>query len=395
MFREAAQRVVALRWRILALAIGGFGIGTGEFVPMGLLPEIAEDLGVSIPEAGHLISSYALGVVVGAPLIAVFGSRMPRRRLLIGLGLLLTLGNVLSAIAPDFWSLMGARFLAGMPHGAYFGIASLVGAAIAGEGRRAWAVTRMMLGLSVANVIGVPFAAWLGQQYGWRVAFLSIVVVGVINVIALIMLLGPVPNQKDASLRGELSALKSAQVWLTLGVGAIGFGGVFALYSYVSPVFTREAGLDISLIPIVLVIFGSGMVAGNIFWGKWIDRSVVGSMAILLVLMAAFLTMFALAAGNPYLAMPSLFLVGTATALASATQTRLMDVAGKAQTMAAALNHSAFNMGNALGAFLGGLVIAAGWGWRAPSWVGVGLAVAGLGILGLSVALEKREAARA
>lgn len=395
MFRDAAQRVVALRWRIFALAIGGFGIGTGEFVPMGLLPEIAEDLGVSIPEAGHLISSYALGVVVGAPLIAALVSRMPRRRVLIGLGLLLTLGNVLSAIAPDYWSLMGARFLAGMPHGAYFGVASLVGAAIAGEGRRAWAVTRMMLGLSVANVIGVPFAAWLGQQYGWRVAFLSIVVVGVINVIALIMLLGPVPDQKDASVRGELSALKSAQVWLTLGVGAIGFGGVFALYSYVSPVFTREAGLDISLIPIVLVVFGSGMVAGNIFWGKWIDRSVVGSMAILLVLMAVFLTLFALAAGNPYLAMPALFLVGSATALASATQTRLMDVAGKAQTMAAALNHSAFNMGNALGAFLGGLVIAAGWGWRAPSWVGVGLAIAGLGILGLSVALEKREAARA
>lgn len=395
MFRDVAERVVALRWRILALAIGGFGIGTGEFVPMGLLPEIAADLGVSIPEAGHLISSYALGVVVGAPLIAALGSRMPRRRLLIGLGVLLTLGNVLSAIAPDYWSLMGARFLAGMPHGAYFGVASLVGAAIAGEGRRAWAVTRMMLGLSVANVIGVPIAAWLGQQYGWRVAFLSIVVVGVMNVIALIMLLGPVPDQKDASVRGELSALKSAQVWLTLGVGAIGFGGVFALYSYISPVFTNEADLDISLIPIVLVIFGSGMVVGNIFWGRWIDRSVVGSMAILLVLMAAFLTMFALAAGNPYLAMPSLFLVGSATALASATQTRLMDVAGKAQTMAAALNHSAFNMGNALGAFLGGLVIAAGWGWRAPSWVGVGLAIAGLGILGLSVALEKREAARA
>ncbi|MGH2959277.1 MAG: MFS transporter [Solirubrobacterales bacterium] len=395
MFRDAAQRVVALRWRILALAIGGFGIGTGEFVPMGLLPEIATDLDVSIPEAGHLISSYALGVVVGAPLIAAFGSRMPRRRLLIGLGTLLTVGNVLSAIAPDYWTLMGARFLAGMPHGAYFGVASLVGAAIAGEGRRAWAVTRMMLGLSVANVVGVPFAAWLGQQYGWRVAFLSIVVVGVVNVIALIMLLGPVPDQKDASIRGELSALKSAQVWLTLGVGAIGFGGVFALYSYISPVFTNEADVDISLIPIVLVVFGSGMVVGNIFWGKWIDRSVVGSMAILLVLMAAFLTMFALAAGNPYLAMPSLFLVGSATSLASATQTRLMDVAGKAQTMAAALNHSAFNMGNALGAFLGGLVIAAGWGWRAPTWVGVGLAIAGLAILGLSVALERRDGARA
>jgi DHA1 family inner membrane transport protein len=362
---------------------------------MGVLPQAAADLGISIPAAGNLISGYALGVVVGAPLIAVFGSRLPRRRLLIGLGTMLIAGNLLSAAAPGYWSLMGARFLAGMPHGAYFGVASLVGASIAGADRRAWAVTRMMLGLSVANVIGVPIAAWLGQVYGWRVAFLSIVVIGVMNVAAMIQLLGPVPDQKDASIRGELSALKSVQVWLTLGIGAIGFGGVFALYSYISPVFTDRADLDISLIPLVLVVFGSGMVAGNIFWGKWIDRSVVGTMAALLVLMGLFLTLFALVSTNVYLALPALFLVGSATALASATQTRLMDIAGKAQTMAAALNHSAFNMGNALGAFLGGVVIAAGWGWAAPSWVGVGLAIAGLAILGISVGLERRDAARA
>ena len=265
-------RVFAIRWRILALAIGGFAIGTGEFVPMGLLPEIADDLKVSIPDAGHLISAYAIGVVIGAPVLAVFGARLPRRTLLIALAVALLCGNLLSAVAPGFWTLMGARFLAGLPHGAYFGVASLVGASIAGEERRAWAVTRMMLGLSVANVIGVPFAAWLGQNYGWRAAFFSIVVVNALNVGALVRVLGVVPEGARSSPRGELAALKSLQVWLTLGVGAIGFGGVFALYSYISPTLTNLAGIDESLIPIALVIFGSGMVAGNLFWGRWIDR---------------------------------------------------------------------------------------------------------------------------
>lgn len=391
MTARAAGEQFPLSWRILALAIGGFGIGTGEFVPMGLLPEIAESVDVSIPDAGHVVSAYAIGVVVGAPLIAMFGARFERRKLLIALAAALLLGNVLSAIAPDYWTLIGARFIAGLPHGAYFGVAALVGASIAGESRRAWAVTRMMLGLSVANVIGVPFAAWLGQTYGWRVAFLSIVVIWIVSLFALLRVLGPVPDGDHTSPRGELAALKSAQVWLTLGVGAIGFGGVFALYSYVSPVLTEQAGLDQSLVPVALVVFGAGMVAGNLFWGRFIDRAVVGTMAILLVLMMVFLTLFAIASNNQYLAMPALFLVGSATALASATQTRLMDVAGKAQTMAAALNHSAFNTGNALGALLGGIVIAAGWGWSAPSWVGVGLAAAGLAILGASVALERRQ----
>ncbi|MBJ7353507.1 MAG: MFS transporter [Thermoleophilaceae bacterium] len=382
-----------LKWRILALAIGGFAIGTGEFVPMGLLPEIAESVQVSIPEAGHLISAYAIGVVIGAPLLAVFGAHLPRRRFLVGLALALLAGNLLSAIAPGYWTLMGARFLAGLPHGAYFGVASLVGASIAGEGRRAWAVTRMMLGLSVANVIGVPFAAWLGQNYGWRAAFLSIVVVNALNVAALMSVLGPVPDGDRTSPRGELAALKSLQVWLTLGIGAIGFGGVFALYSYISPVLTNEAGLEASFVPIALVVFGSGMVAGNLFWGRWIDRDVIGSMVILLVLMGIFLAGFAIASRHGYLALVPLFLVGSATALASATQTRLMDVAGKAQTMAAALNHSSFNTGNALGALLGGIVISAGWGWTAPSWVGVGLALAGLAILLVSIGVHRRDTA--
>jgi DHA1 family inner membrane transport protein len=392
---DSTPHVAALKWRILALAIGGFGIGTGEFVPMGLLPEIADSVHVSIPDAGHVVSAYAIGVVVGAPLIAMYGARFPRRGLLMSLAALLLVGNLLSALAPGYWTLIGARLLAGLPHGAYFGVASLVGASIAGEGRRAWAVTRMMLGLSVANVIGVPFAAWLGQNYGWRVAFLSIVVVWIVSIFALLRVLGPVPDGDRTSPRGELAALKSVQVWLTLGVGAIGFGGVFAVYSYVSPVLTKQAGLDQSLVPIALVVFGTGMVAGNLFWGRFIDRHVIRAMGILLVLMIFFLALFAVASKNQYTAMPALFLVGSATALASATQTRLMDVAGKAQTMAAALNHSSFNTGNALGALLGGIVIAAGWGWSAPSWVGVGLAGAGLAILGVSSAIDRRDRAAA
>lgn len=383
---------MALKWRILALAIGGFGIGTGEFVPMGLLPEIADSVHVSIPDAGHVVSAYALGVVVGAPLIAIFGAQLPRRKLLIGLAAALLVGNLLSAAAPGYWSLIGARFIAGLPHGAYFGVAALVGASIAGEGRRGWAVTRMMLGLSVANVIGVPIAAWLGQQYGWRVAFLSIVVVWIVCIFALIRVLGPVPEGDRSSPVGELGALKNAQVWLTLLVGAIGFGGLFAVYSYVSPVLTRRGGLDEDLVPIALMVFGAGMVAGNLFWGRFIDRNVVRSIALQLVFGMFFLGLFAVASANAGPALPALFLVGTFGAMGAATQTRLMDVAGRAQTMAAALNHSAFNMGNALGALLGGIVIASGWGWAAPSWVGVGLAAAGLAILALSVALERRQA---
>lgn len=386
---------MALKWRILALAVGGFGIGTGEFVPMGLLPEIADSVDVSIPDAGHVVSAYALGVVVGAPLIAVFGAQLSRRRLLVGLAAALLAGNLLSAAAPGYWTLIGARFVAGLPHGAYFGVAALVGASIAGEDRRGWAVTRMMLGLSVANVIGVPIATWIGQQFGWRAAFLSIVVVWIVCIVALLRVLGPVPEGDRSSPLGELGALKNAQVWLTLLVGAIGFGGLFAVYSYVSPVLTERGGLDESLIPLALAVFGAGMVVGNLFWGGHIDRNVVRSIALQLVFGMFFLGLFAVASVNGYLAMPALFLVGTFGAMGAATQTRLMDVAGRAQTMAAALNHSAFNMGNALGALLGGIVIATGWGWSSPSWVGVGLALGGLAVLGLSVALERRQAARA
>ncbi|MFT4050012.1 MAG: MFS transporter [Solirubrobacterales bacterium] len=381
---------MSLGWRILALAIGGFGIGVGEFVPMGLLPEIATSVHVSIPDAGHVVSAYALGVVVGAPLIAVFGAQLPRRRLLVGLAAALLAGNLLSALAPGYWSLVGARFVAGLPHGAYFGVASLVGASIAGEDRRGWAVTRMMLGLSVANVIGVPIATWLGQQYGWRIAFLSIVVIWIVCIFFLLRVLGPVPEGHRSSPLNELGALKNVQIWLTLLVGAIGFGGLFAVYSYISPVLTRRGGLDESLVPIALMVFGIGMVAGNLFWGRFIDRNVVRSIALQLVLGMGFLALFAVASVSAGPAILALFLVGTFGAMGAATQTRLMDIAGRAQTMAAALNHSAFNTGNALGALLGGIVIAAGWGWAAPSWVGVGLAAGGLAILGLSVVLERR-----
>jgi MFS transporter, DHA1 family, inner membrane transport protein len=388
------QSVPATRTRvalaIAALAVGGFGIGTTEFVTMGLLPDVAAGLDLSIPRAGHAISAYALGVVVGAPLIAVIGARLPRRAMLIGLMVLFGLGNVASAMAQGHGTLIAARFVAGLPHGAYFGVAALVAASLVPAHRRARAIAGSMLGLPVANVIGVPAATWLGQQAGWRTAYASIAVIGIVTIVALLIWLPHQPPCLDATVRRELSALGQRQVWLTLAVGTVGFGGMFAMYSYISPTMTDLADLAARWMPIVLAAYGLGMVVGIVVGGRLVDwslpRSLVGSLAAVGILLAA----FTVAARDPVTASIALFLVAVAASVqVLALQVRLMDVAKQAQTLAAALNHAALNAANALGAWLGGLAIAAGWGYAAPSWVGVGLAVAGLGILTYSLALGR------
>jgi MFS transporter, DHA1 family, inner membrane transport protein len=376
---------------IAALAVGGFGIGTTEFVTMGLLPDIASGLDLSIPQAGHAISAYALGVVVGAPLIAVIGARMPRRAMLIGLMVLFAVGNVASAMAQGHGTLVAARFLAGLPHGAYFGVAALVAASLVPEHRRARAIAGSMLGLPIANVVGVPAVTWLGQQAGWRTAYASIAVIGVVTIAALLVWLPHQPPCLDATARRELSALGQRQVWLTLAVGTVGFGGMFAMYSYISPTMTDLADLDPRWMPLILAAYGLGMVAGIVLGGRLVDwslaRSLVGSLVAVGLLLAA----FTVAARNPVTAAVGLFLIAVAASVqVLALQVRLMDVAEHAQTLAAALNHAALNAANALGAWLGGLAIAAGWGYAAPSWVGVGLAAAGLCILTYSLALGRR-----
>ena len=383
------------RWAIIALALGGFGIGTTEFVAMGLLPNIAGTLGISEPTAGHVISAYALGVVVGAPLIAALTARVPRRTLLIGLMVAFTVGNLVTVLAPSYGLLMAARFVAGLPHGAYFGVAALVAAHLAGPRDRAKAVGKVMLGLSVANVAGVPMATWLGESLGWRSAFALVVVIGLATIVALMRSLPPLADMRVTNPMTELGALARPQVWFTLLIGVVGFGGMFAYYTYLNSALTTVAGVPVSLVPVAMMLFGLGMVSGNIVGGILADRSVPFGILAGLIATSVSLALFALTLQNAWAAMILSYAIGLSGASTiPALQTRLMDVADDAQTLAAALNHSALNIANATGAWLGGLVIAAGHGYRAPSMMGAGLAVAGIAVLGLALFTGRRRGPR-
>jgi MFS transporter, DHA1 family, inner membrane transport protein len=376
---------------IAALAVGGFAIGTTEFVTMGLLPDIADGVGVDIPTAGHLVSFYALGVVVGAPVIAALSARLPRRALLVALMAAFLVGNAASALAPGFLTLSAARFVSGLPHGAFFGVASLVAASLVSPRLRGRAVSSVLLGLSVALVVGVPLATWLGQHLGWRAAYWLVVVLAALTMLAVLAVVPHSPGNADATVRGELGALRRPQVLLTLLVGIVGFGGMFALYSYIAPVATEVAGLSRGTLPWVLLVYGAGGIVGTALGGRLADlalfRSLVGSIVVLGVLLA----LVALTSSWKPALFVGVFLVSVAAScLAICLQLRLMETAGEAQMLGAALNHSALNLANALGAWLGGLVIAAGLGYRAPSVVGTGLAAAGLVPLSVSALLRRK-----
>jgi DHA1 family inner membrane transport protein len=379
---------------IAALALGAFAIGTTEFVTMGLLPDIAQGAGVSIPAAGHFISAYALGVVVGAPVIAALGARLPRRGLAVGLMVAFLLGNALTAVASGSGALLVARFVAGLPHGAYFGVASLIAAALVPKHQRGRAVSSVMLGLAVANVAGVPAGTWLGQHLGWRAAYWAVVVIAALTVLSVLAVVPAVAGKPEATLQTELGALRRPQVVLTVLVATVGFGGLFAMYSYIAPIVTDEAGMPAGFVPVVLLAFGVGGVVGISLGGRLADRALFPSLVGATLSTGVLLALTALAAGNAATLTAAVFLVSvSASTMVVLLQLRLMEVAGEAQMLGAALNHSALNAANALGAWLGGLVIAAGWGYRAPSWVGAGLAVLGLGFLVVSAALRRRERA--
>ena len=390
---EAARRGSPLQigFALFALAMGGFAIGTTEFVSMGLLPQLADGVGVSIPTAGHVISAYAVGVVVGAPLIAVVGARLPRRELLIGLMAVFLVGNAASALATGFTELTLARFFAGLPHGAYFGVASLVAADLVTPERRGRAVSRVMLGLGMANVAGVPAATWLGQHAGWRSAYWLVTVLAALTAALVLWLVPHVAANREATGRNELRAFRSSQVLLTLLAGAIGFGGMFAVYSYIAPTVTDVAGLSESVVPVYLLVFGIGMVVGTPLGGRLADWSVFRSLLVSSVAMTLTLVLFTWTS--------QFFIPGLLTAfslsvvssvLVTNLQMRLMQVAGSAQTIGAAMNHASLNVANALGAWLGGVVVAAGFGYTAASWVGAGLSVAGLLVLLASADLHRR-----
>ncbi len=390
---DSTARTTHVGLAVLALATGGFAIGTTEFMAMGLLPQVADGVDVSIPTAGHLISAYALGVVVGAPVLAFFGARLPRRGLLVALMAAYAGANVLSAVAGSYGLLLLSRFLDGVPHGAYFGVASLVAAGLAPRGREGRAVAMVMIGLSVANVLGVPAATFLGQHVGWRSAFWAAAGLAVLTAVLVIAFVPACPGDAGATGRRELRLFAEPQAWLTLLAGAIGFGGMFALYSYIAKVVTEAGGLPDGAVPVFLLAFGLGMVAGTWVAGALADWSVYRSLLGSSLAMALLLLAYAALAPAGWWALAPAFLVAVASSvLVVNLQLRLMAVAGEAQTLGAAMNHSSLNVGNALGAWVGGLVIAAGWGYRAPSLVGAGLALLGLGVLLVSAHVHRRTA---
>ncbi|SDN56124.1 MFS transporter, DHA1 family, inner membrane transport protein [Cryobacterium flavum] len=393
-----------IRLALLALALGGFGIGATEFVAMGLLPNLAADLlpglyanapDAANAQAGWLISAYALGVVVGAPTIAAAAARWPRKQLLLALLTAFTLGTIASALLPTFETVLAARFVAGLPHGAYFGIASLVAAHLMGPGKRARGIAIVLSGLTISNVIGVPTITWIGQMSGWRVAYLVVAAIFALTFAAVAVFVPFQNGNPKATMRAELQAFGKLQVWITLSIGAIGFGGLFAVYTYVAPLVTLITGLKAAAVPLILVVVGLGMTVGNFAGGALADWSVRRTMYISFGVLIIALVTLGLSAQVLAGLLVGMFLVGAAaSALSPTIQARLMDVAHESQSLAAALNHSSLNVGNALGAALGGVAIAAGLGYLAPVWIGVGLSGLGVLLTLLTFSIDRRRRRR-
>jgi MFS transporter, DHA1 family, inner membrane transport protein len=366
---------------LLALAVVAFGIGTTEFATMGLLPQIADGVGVSVPQAGYLVSAYALGVVVGAPVLTGIGARIPHKRLLCLLTGLFVIGNVASALALGFGSLFVARFLAGLPHGALFGVGAVVASRLVAPERAARAVSKMFLGLTVANIVGVPAGTALGQQLGWRFAYGAVAVIGLVALASLALFVPHQPRGGQSGVRHELRAMGNRQVAIGLATAVVGFGGFFAVYSYLVPMLTHLTGLSDSSTTLVLALYGVGMTLGTLIAGPFTDRALRPTLYVGLVLLAAALVTFYFTVHSTVPALLTIaFLGAMGSFITTPVQMLLMAKAKDAPTMAAASNHSAFNLANAGGAWLGGLTISAGWGWASPNLVGAALALAGLGL---------------
>jgi DHA1 family inner membrane transport protein len=340
------------------------------------------------------VSAYALGVVVGAPLIATLAARVNRKTVLLALMVAFAAGNIGSSLAASYPVLMLARFVSGLPHGAFFGIGAVVAASLVQPHRRTWAVSMMLAGLTVANIVGVPLTTWIGQHVGWQWPYALVGLIALACVAATWAWIPHQPADHGASMAAELRSLKRLQVWLALLIGTVGFGGMFATYSFIAPTMTTLAGFSASAVPVILAVYGVGMTTGAFLSGRVAQRGILRGIVLSLAAIAVILGLFGFAAHSPWTAVPAVFLLGLVpTILVPMLQTRLMDVAHEGQSLAAALNHSTLNMANALGAWLGSLVLAAGYGYEWPSRVGVLLAVAGLGIALVSGLLERRQRA--
>ncbi|MFF3581058.1 MFS transporter [Streptomyces mirabilis] len=379
---------------LLALAVGAFGIGTTEFVMMGLLPDVADDLHISIPSAGHLVSAYALGVVIGAPLLAAATARMSRRKVLIALMGLFVAGNALSAFAPDYHWLLAARFVSGLPHGAFFGVGAVVATNLVAPERKARSVSLMFLGLTVANIAGVPVATFIGQHFGWRATFLGVSAIGLAAIASLAFLIprdhthGP-----TGGLRGELAALRSLPVWLALGTTVAGFGALFSAYSYITPMLTDSAGYADSSVTLLLALFGVGATVGNLVGGRLADHSLRGTLFGGLASLVTVLALFPVLMSAQWSAAVAVTLLGAAAFITgSPLQLMVMEKASAAPSLASSANQAAFNLANAGGAWIGGIALAAGFGTTSPALAGALLAVLGLAVAATAYTVDRRRA---
>ncbi len=379
---------------LIALAVGGFGIGLTEFVIAGLLPQVAESFGVDEAAAGWLISGYALAVAVGAVALTAAVIRLPRKQVLLGLMVLFIAGNLLSALAPTYEVMLGGRILAALDHGAFFGIGSVVAASLVEPAKKAGAVAMMFGGLTIANVLGVPFGTFIGQQFGWRATFWVITAIGIVAMIAIAVLVpGATSTDEDdaTDLRREIGAFRSGQVWASLAMTVLGFGGMFGAFTYIAYTLTQVSGFSAGAVPWLLVLFGAGLFAGNLLGGRAADRSIGRTLAVVFAALTVVMIAFALVAGSkPATIVALVAMGGFGFATVPGLQLRIMQYAGDAPTLASGANIAAFNVGNALGAWLGGLTITAGLGYTSPLWIGAAMTLGALVVLLVADAVARR-----
>ncbi len=375
---------------LLSLALGGLTIGITEFVMMGILPDIAANLNVSIPVAGHLISAYALGVVIGAPLLVIITRNYPPKKTLLILASMITVFNTLSIIAPNYGFLFAVRLLSGLPHGAFFGVGAVVASRLADKGKEAQAISVMFAGLTIANLVGVPIGTYIGHHFSWRYTFIIIAIVGTLTVCSLYLWMPNMEAKAREAMKTQLLFFKKAEAWLVILITAIGAGGLFCWISYIAPLLTDISGFDGGDVPYVMMLAGLGMVLGNFIGGKLADRySAEKTIIVLLSVMAVDLLLVFFFSSNPYVSLALVFSTGCISfAVAAPIQTLMIQTAVGAEMIASAAIQAAFNTGNALGAFLGGLPLIAGFSYASPNLVGVTMSI--MGVLFTVVFLQRK-----